>query len=587
MIRRPWLARLALFLGLLLVLLALAEVLLWATGLVRDPREFHFQRVTRAVAEDPEGRYASHPSRFYTIAANHRHGPEHLGRDATGSWPFRGRPPEPAPVGMLRVVLVGDSCVYGASVDAADMLGSRVAAGFSARGLGADRVAVISLGVPGYSTVQIGLLLEEALDTLHPDAVVLYPAAWNDQAPALRRPDRELLAELDDPSPLDWLRTRTRVGAALLHELTDVSLKEVMDGWNAGDPPRGWRVAAGDVGPNVAAMIARCAAAGTRCIVVSAAHPEQTLAEHPRTAQDAAAVLAAARAAGVPALDGQALLVATHKDLRRDFVDYVHPSPEGTAILGPPIADAVLAELLRPDADGAAGGALRGGGASGSGGASGAPPRVTSPAALALAGDVSGGLSIVTVSPAVASVFGDEVLTLTLAGWTDEQPLPAVIVGGAPLIGLHATARDTLQGTLMANAAGLQDVVVQSARGCAVRAGALARLQPQVRLHDVPGAPRELTITGRPGDRYQVFVAAALRPLPEWTLRGANHLDPATTLALPQVLVADEDGIARMPVPQLAPGHASVQLLAVPRGEPDGVTMAARWTAPTDIEIRP
>ena len=59
-------------------------------------------------------------------------------------------------------------------------------------------------------TVQIDLLLEEALERWSPDAVVLYPAAWNDQAPALRKPDRELLAELNAPSPWDWLRHRSR-----------------------------------------------------------------------------------------------------------------------------------------------------------------------------------------------------------------------------------------------------------------------------------------------------------------------------------------------------------------------------------------
>ena len=242
-------------------------------------------------------------------------------------------------------------------------------------------------------------------------------------------------------------------------------------------------------------------------------------------------------------------------------------------MLAPPIADAVLAELLEPVADPAA--------------APGAASRATSPAAVALAGDPSGGLAIVAVTPDVASVFGDEPLTITLAGWTDAEPLPAVIVGGAPLIGLHATAHDTVQGMLMTNAAGLEDVVVQGARGCVVKPGALARLPPQIRLVAEPGLPRELTIRGRPGDRYQIFVAPALRETPEWTLRGANRLDPATTTSLPQVLVADAEGVARLAVPQLSPGRAFVQALASPRGEPQGSTVAARWTPVAEIEIRP
>ncbi len=573
MLRRPWIARTLLFSGLLLVLLAMAELGLWASGLVRDPREFQFKRVTRAVAEDPEGRYVTHAGRFYTLAADHRHGPEHLGRDATGSWAFRGRPPEPAPPTLLRVVLVGDSCVYGASVDAANMLGTRVQDALTARGLTADRVAVLSLGVPGYSTVQLQLLLQEALDTLHPDAVVLYPAAWNDQAPALRRPDRELLAELSDPTPLDWLRMHTRVGAAVLRKLEGVPLKEIMDGWMAGSPPRGFRVSAGDVGANVSAMIAACAAAGARCVVMSAPHPLKTIDEHPRVAEDAEAVLAAARAAGVPALDGQALLEATHRDLANFFVDYVHPSPEATAALAPPIADAVIAELLRTEPDGSV--------------VPGSAPALPSPLAVALAADPSGGMTIVSVTPDVASIFGDEPLTITLSGWSDSQPLPAVIVGGAPLLDLHAITPDTVQGTLMTNAAGLSDVVVQAARGCALRAGALARFSPQVRLVSEPGQPRALTIRGRPGDRYQVFVATTLREVPDWSLRGAWWLDAATTVPVQPLLVAGDDGVARLPVPPLSPGRAFVQTLAIPRGEADGASLAARWTPVAELEITP
>jgi hypothetical protein len=130
-----------------------------------------------------------------------------------------------------------------------------------------------------------------------------------------------------------------------------------------------------------------------------------------------------------------------------------------------------------------------------------------------------------------------------------------------------------------------------------VKPGGLARIDPQVRLHADAGQPRELTVKGRPGDRYQVFVAASLREIPEWTLRGANWLPPAerggpgapapATIVLPQILVAGDDGMARLPVPQLTPGRAYVQLLAVPRGEPDGATLAARWTPVTELEIRP
>jgi lysophospholipase L1-like esterase len=572
---RRWSARLLLFTGLLVLLLGLAELALWATGIVDDPRAFQFRRVTRAVAEDPEGRYETHPARFYALAPQHRHAPGHLGRDATGDWPFRGRPPEPAPPAMLRVAIVGDSCVYGASLDPAAMLGTRVQAGLTAHGLTADRVQVLSIGVPGYSTAQLGLLLQETLETLRPDAVVLYPAAWNDQAPALRRPDKDLLREFTDPTPLQWLRMHTRVAAALLHVADRVPLKEIMDGWKAGAPPRGYRVPTQDVGRNVDAMLARCAAAGVRCIVLAAPHPEQTLQDHPRTAQDAAAVLASAQAAGVPAIDGQALLAESRLPLARCFLDYVHPSPEGVELLAQPIAEALLKVLLVPRPEDS--GAVQPGNA--------APP---TPAMIALATPADGGLSIVRSEPGTASVLGDEALRVTLAGWTEADPLPVVIVGGAPLIGVRAVAPDTVEGTLMANAVGLHDIVVQTARGCAIRPGALLRHDPAVELaHSADGAPATLRITGRPGDRYSLRVASELRASPVWSLRGADWMEAGRTKVLPQVLVGDAHGIATLALPpDLPTGRVYVQALLTPRGEPEGNSLAARWTAPVPLELR-
>jgi hypothetical protein len=184
-------------------------------------------------------------------------------------------------------------------------------------------------------------------------------------------------------------------------------------------------------------------------------------------------------------------------------------------------------------------------------------------------------------------VLGDETLRVTLAGWTEGEPLPAVIVGGAPLLELRAAGAGAVEGRLMSNAAGLEDVVVQTARGCAVRAGALARLDPQLRLLSAPGQPSTLAIRGRPGDRYQVMGATALRPEPEWTLRGANRLASAATKPLAAVVVAGDDGLARVPVPAYLRGRAWVQALVVPRGEPEGPSVAARWTAVTEIEIGP
>ena len=518
-------ARLLLFAGALVALLLLAELALWVSGRVPDPGEFRFRRALTATANDPGGRYRRHPTRFYELAP-HFHANEHyLGRDATGEWPFRGRPPEPAPPGLRRVVLVGDSCVYGASLPACDMLATQLAAALAERGLPPDKVAVISMGVPGYSTLQMALLLDEAL-ALRPDAIVLYPAAWNDQAPALRGPDSALLASLAHPSLVEWLADHSRLAAALVHVGSDTPLQAVIDGWEKGRPPLGWRVPADEVGPNVARMLARCADSGVPAVVIAPPHPEKTMAEHPRTAQDAAAVLAAARQAGVPALDGQSLFAAGG-DLPRCFSDYVHPSPDGIARLVPPLADA-LAPLL-------------------------AAPAETS------AGDDP--LRIVDVAPREGSRLGDIELRVTLEGWSRGETLPAVIVGGAPLLGLFVTGAHEVTGMLMANGARAHDVVVQTTRGCAVLPGAVTLRDPAVRLD--PGPPAVLHVEGGPGDRLRFLVGTELRAAPQWSNRGASWL--ANGKPFPQDVTLDAAGRATLPVPPLPEGRVSLQMLVTPR----------------------
>jgi lysophospholipase L1-like esterase len=302
-----------------------------------------FERIAPAIAEDRAGRYEAHPQRLYTLAPRFRHSPSHLGRDATGDWAFRGRQPEPAPPGLLRVAVIGDSIVYGSSLDVADMPGSCLARSLAERGWTPDRVAVLSLGVPGYSTLQLDLLLGETLGTVRPDAVVLWPAAWNDQAPAMSVPDVELLAAHDETTLPGWLRNHSRLFDALTRPDDELPLEEILEGWKRGQPPHGYRVRGSHVMLFVGYMLRLCAAAGIPVLVVAPAHPPQTAAEHRRTRWDADSVLDAARFESVTAVDAQAVLDASGLDPARCFVDYVHPSPEANALVG-----AALAEQLVP-----------------------------------------------------------------------------------------------------------------------------------------------------------------------------------------------------------------------------------------------
>lgn len=541
-----------LVLGLLAFLVPAAELALWATGKVRDPRDFTLRRMTNSLQQDTVGRYVLHDVRGFTTAPGFRFSAMHAGREATSAWPYRGRPATPLPsaVCLPRVLVVGDSCVYGASLDARDTLGWQLAQALDARGQPPDRVAVIPFGVPGYSTEQIRLLLAEALASVRPAAVVLYVAAWNDQAPALRVNDRRILEELADPSPVDWLRTHTRLGAALLHVRDRMPGEEIMAGWKAGHPPLGYRVPAADVEPNVRGLIADCEAAGALAVLIAPPHPEATLRDHPRTAQDAAAVLHAAATAGAPVIDGQTTLAAAGGDPARWFVDYVHPSPEAVAVLAQAVAEPVarvVADVLgAPEFSGCKGDPIR----------------------------------IAAITPREAWALGDARLRLELENWNDRLPPPAVLVGGAPLLDVRSVGEHEIEGTLAANGAGPQDVVVQDELTCSVLRAGITLCEPQIELQH--GPPARLAVQARPGDRLRLMVATTRRETPQWSAKGAARLGDDAR-ALPQELTCDTEGRATIDVPALPEGRVFVQALWAPAGEDPAQSLAARWTGMVEL----
>jgi len=84
--------------------------------------------------------------------------------------------------------------------------------------------------------------------------VVLYPAAWNDQAPALKYPDSELQRRTRSPTFWEQLESRSRLLTAARHVLERVPGEELLAEWRAGRPPHGYRVEQTDTVDNVLAM---------------------------------------------------------------------------------------------------------------------------------------------------------------------------------------------------------------------------------------------------------------------------------------------------------------------------------------------
>ncbi len=539
-------ARLGLFVASLAVALIGAELLLRVTAPDDGGGDdFTFEPTALSLVTE-QGRFRRHPVRVFELAPGWSFAPDHLGRYALGDWPFRGPPPEPAPEDLLRVIVVGDSCIYGVAVDAAHTIPARLSDALDARGLGPDRVRVLALGVPGYSTIQQRTLLEEALGQLSPDAIVLYPAAWNDQAPNLWKDDLTLYRARVNPSLLDRAKASSRLVSTLAGRVPRPDPDVLIEAWGRGEPILGTRLSESALDTSLVALIGRAATAGVPAVVVVPGHPPGTVADHPRTVADRDRVRRIARQFGVPLVDTPALLDAAPGPPERYFADFVHPSPEGATLIADATAD-TLAPLL----------------------AAAHPATTRAPPPLAIAG----------VAPGMASTLGDARLTVSLDGWRSSDPLPTVLVGHAPLLDLRAEGDGLLTGLLVANAAGAQDIVVSTNAAVAVARDALLRVEPALSI--IGGQAPALRFTSRPGDRCTVFISPTRAAAPSWSNRGACWLGGEDWIELPVTLIASADGRAEEPVPPALLGDGPpvyVQGIALPPGDPDALAHAARWT---------
>lgn len=507
------------------------ELGLGAAGYRLEPEEFQFNP-TRP--NQRPGMLLVSPTRFFELAPHYRLSAGHAGAYATESWPFRGRPPEPAPEGIRRVALLGDSCTYGLTLDAAHSLAEQLQERLARRGLDPTRVQVLNFGVPGYTTVQMELLLQEVLERWQPDEVVLYPAAWNDQMTAIGHTDRELLEAWQRGSLMQAVR-RTAIYGFLRSRRDDSEPADV-----SATETRRTRVEADEVGRRVAAMIEHCRLAGSGVTVIVPAHQTSRDDLPERARLDAQSVREAARRGRAAVVDTPELFA---RDGRGDalFNDIVHPAPPGIELL----ADHVAPHLFEVEP----------------------PPPGPAP------------LAIRSLHPTRASSFGDQELALELTGWDPSTGLPAVIVGGAPLLELRAVDERTVAGRLLSNAAGTADIVVQTSTGVAWSPAAVRIEPPTLEVIDT-GQGRELLFRSRPGDRAIVAASRALLAEPEWQERGERWLDEAQAVRFGLDLVAGPSGAITTPL--VLPGNLHkrplyLQALVVPKGE-DPASLAARWS---------
>jgi lysophospholipase L1-like esterase len=513
-----------------------------------EPAAFRFETAFPNLAT--EDLLVTHPRRFWQLRAGHRSDQPHLGRYALGSWPFRGRPPRPAPAGTVRVLVLGDSCVFGTGLDASQTLSHKTEQALDARGWPPDRVQVLNLGVPGYSTLQIADLMAQGIDELTPDAIVVYPAAWNDQAPAMGANDVELVAARD-ARPSEWLRSfalaRTLLlargssdgqGNAAASQDARSRYESVMQAWEQGRAPYGPRVPAADLRTEIERMLERCSSAGAPVLIVAPAHPLDTAARHPRTRQDALAVLEVAQRRDASSIDAGAILRSSGEPDEKLFIDHVHLGPRACELLAEPIAD-WLAALL--------------------------PARAPE----------GGALEIFDVVPARASLFGDIDVTVRLSRPIPVGPAgdvaPAVVIGGVPLLDVRTLDDRRWTGRLAELAPGAHEVLVQTQAGVALRRAGFRADLPSFKRSPGDGG---WFLISRPGDRARVHFARA--PLEEalWTRHGLVLLDEQALCAPPIDVTCDESGRARFEAPQAA---FFAQALVLPRDVPVDLGFA-RWS---------
>ncbi len=114
-----------------------------------------------------------------------------------GAHGYRTGPFESGHPDALRVVLLGDSTVFGVGVARPETCTVRLEHALETLLGDLQPVEVLSLGVPGYTTRQTRLQVEVDVPALAPDVVVLLVTAWNDSRPVRGPTD----AELTRPGP--------------------------------------------------------------------------------------------------------------------------------------------------------------------------------------------------------------------------------------------------------------------------------------------------------------------------------------------------------------------------------------------------
>jgi len=255
---------------------------------------------------------------------------------------FRG--PERGPRRGPRALAVGDSSVYGFGVQ-----DEAVWSAVAERTLGAE---VVNGACPGWSTFQARNMLDLRGWDLAPDLLVI-GTLWSDNN-FDGFVDRELLASLAGWESGWTARARRLLGASALFRRADWSLRVAPQarrareiGWDLSDrDDRSGRrrVAIEDYVANLEALVDAARAHGAGVVFLELANRQDLVpvaGTEPAWAPYREAMRAVADRHGAPRVDVPRAFVASGRSADALFLDSMHPSAEGHALLARAFAEAV------------------------------------------------------------------------------------------------------------------------------------------------------------------------------------------------------------------------------------------------------
>jgi len=271
-----------------------------------------------------------------------------------GWWPDAPKaPPE------MRIVCVGDSCTFGTGVRLDQTYGMQLAARLQ-REPEQQSVQCALFALPGYSTYQDAVLLEQHINTLQPDVTLFYCGAWNDYLPAWRRTDAEWAQHYKQANSGMRLAALWR-RLPMNHENADLDEdpQRLLETFEQGIAPRLRRVQLPQYATNLRHMIALARAEGSEVAIVLPAIPAATVTKYPIVLEYRMASQAVAHETDTALFDA-GLAISTFEarlppdfqqraaDGKLSFSDWVHPSAIGHGVIARALHAMLSSQDLTP-----------------------------------------------------------------------------------------------------------------------------------------------------------------------------------------------------------------------------------------------